>query len=159
LENTLSYNLASFDSSQINCQLDGSSLLITSVLNWNGDSEVSINCTDGSLSVETSFEVIVNSINDAPIVETQIADTTLTMNFDPVIINLNNYFSDPDGETLLYSYELANDTTFNVQLLDNIIVLTSQDSITGSSQVIITADDQNSSSKDIISDTFTVTVE
>ena len=158
LENTLTYNITSFDSSQINCQLDGSSFLITSVLNWNGDSEVSINCSDGSLSVETSFEVIVNSINDAPIVETQIADTILTMNFDPVIINLNNYFSDPDGETLLYSYELENDTTFNVQLLDNIIVLTSQDSIIGSSQVIITADDQNSSNKDIITDTFSVTV-
>ena len=79
------------------------------------------------------------------------------MNFEPVIINLNNYFSDPDGETLLYTYELENDTTFNLQLVDNIIVLTSLDSITGSSQVTITADDQQSN-KATIQDTFTVTV-
>ncbi len=157
LGDILTYSITSYDSSEITCLLDGSSLLITSVTNWNGNSEVVIGCSDGSLSIETSFRVIVNPINDVPILETLLPDTILAMNFEPVIINLNNYFSDPDGETLLYTYELENDTTFNLQLVDNIIVLTSLDSITGSSQVTITADDQQSN-KATIQDTFTVTV-
>jgi len=157
LGDILTYSISLYDSSEITCLLDGSSLLITSRLNWNGNSEVVIRCSDGYLSIGTSFQVIVNPVNDAPILETQLPDTVLAMNFEPVIINLNNYFTDPDGETLLYTYELENDTTFNIQLVDNIIVLTSLDSITGSSQVTITADDQQSS-KATVQDTFTVTV-
>ena len=154
---SLSYNITSTDSSEITCLLDGSSLLITSILNWNGNSEVVVKCNDGFLSVETSFKVIVAPINDSPYIETLLPDTTLVMDFEPIIINLNNYFTDPDGQNLTYTYELENDTTFNIQLVDNIIVLTNKDSIIGSSLVTITADDLQSE-KVSVQDTFNVSV-
>ncbi len=153
----LSYTLLYNDSSEINCLLDGSSLLITSNLNWNGTSEVGIECSDGTLSVESSFDVLVSPVNDAPYLSTLLPDTILTMNFDPVIINLNNYFTDPDGEILTYTYELENDSTFNFQLVDNIVVITSLDSITGNSSITITADDLQSS-KATVQDIFNVIV-
>ncbi|MBS3094686.1 hypothetical protein J4474_03400 [Candidatus Pacearchaeota archaeon] len=97
-EEDLIYEIIGLDSSKVNCEIDGPDIILLPYENWNGQSFCEVKVTDGEAEVLRTFNIIVNPINDAPVLE-EISDITVNEN-DLVAITLNAI--DPDNENLIY---------------------------------------------------------
>ncbi|MCC7430374.1 hypothetical protein IT568_05995 [bacterium] len=106
---------------------------------------VSVTSVDGSLK-----------INNLPVLIAGIPDFTLPEDTNnSTLFNLNNFFSDFDGDVLTFQVENSNATllSFNVDGSKNFIVSASPDA-SGNANFVVTASDQTGT----VSDTFQVTI-
>ncbi|MGI2956510.1 tandem-95 repeat protein, partial [Vibrio alginolyticus] len=94
---TLSIDSASVPSDQGKVEIIDGKLVFTPAENFHGDAEITYTVTDGSLTDQATVNVTVNAVNDAPVVESSIADQALAEDFTPYSIDLNTAFSDVDN--------------------------------------------------------------
>jgi subtilisin family serine protease len=108
---------------------------------------------NNSAKVQITVPVVFNvGLNQAPRVVTEIPDQLLTINENPLQLNLNHYFTDDDGESLTYSLE-ANSNVVFANITNNILTLTPN--IIGEGTITIYGIDP---AKEKASSTFTATV-
>ncbi len=125
-----------------------------------GTVDVIITASDGSNSQSASFTLTINPVNDAPVVSLALPDEYINEDSTGNILfsgdNLNNYFSDVDGDTLSYYVSVGNSGLVSVSInaAKQLVANTVAANAAGSSTVTVTASDGSKT----ISDTFTLTV-
>ena len=77
--------------------------------NFNGSLDVRVTASDGQLTRSDVFSLAVNPVNDAPVLQSPLADKTIVVNGKPFTIDIPaTTFSDPDGDPLQFAATLAN---------------------------------------------------
>ena len=110
---TLTYTAISSDTSKATVSLSDATLTVTPVAAGTPTITATATDPDGEFATQ-SFTMTVNVANRAPVASTTIPNQTLPRVYAPndssVILSLENYFSDPDGDALTYTAPL-NDTS------------------------------------------------
>jgi len=141
--------------------VQGLFLVITSELNWVGQTFITLNVDDGTGtdndSDSDSFLLSIVPQNDAPEVTAEILDMHSDEDFvQSIVVNLDNYFTDIDGDNIEYSVDYA-DTEIDAEIDANQLVLNSIDDWNGITSITVTASDDAVEPLSI-SDTFTLTL-
>ncbi|MDJ0532980.1 MAG: S8 family serine peptidase [Xenococcaceae cyanobacterium MO_207.B15] len=143
------------NSELVTTTLDGNDLTLDFQNNQFGTADITILATANGQSVEDTFTVTVNSIDDAPTVANSIADVTVDEDADNQIIDLGNVFEDIDSENIQLEIASNSNSQLVTPLLEgNDLTLDFLDNQFGTADITIraTADGQS------VEDTFTVTV-
>ena len=136
----LTYTVSLSPSGIVNASISGSTLSITAVSA--GTASVTVTAEDPSgADVDQSFNVTVNR---EPVVSNNIADQTLTAGGASATFDLDNYFSDPDGDDLTY-WALSNATgVASASISDSMLMIAPV--AAGSATVTVTARDPSQAS-------------
>jgi len=119
-----------------------------------GTATVTVTADDGfGGNVTDEFEVTVTASNTAPVVESPIADETLTTGFETKVLDVGDVFSDTDSDPLTLS--VSSDNTAVIAAIVSGTSLTLTEVANGSANVTVTADDGRGG---IVSDEFSVSV-
>ena len=139
----------------VNATVDGNNLTLDYLDNQSGTADITIQGTSNGLTVEETFTVTVDAVDDAPIVSNRIEDVTVDENADDSVIDLSNVFSDADGDAIALSItENTNNSLVTPALDGNNLTLDFLDDQFGSGEITIAA----TANGQTISDTFVVTV-
>ncbi|HHX8334592.1 TPA: tandem-95 repeat protein, partial [Vibrio diabolicus] len=130
-------------------------LVFTPAENFNGDAEITYTITDGVLTDQATVNVTVNAVNDAPVVESNIADQTLAEDFTPYTINLNTAFSDVDNVDGELTFSVSGNSNIQVAIVNGIATFTPTADWNGSEALTFTATDPSGES---VSQTVSFTV-
>ncbi|MDW1687718.1 tandem-95 repeat protein [Vibrio sp. Vb2899] len=152
---TLSIQSASVPEAQGTVEIVDGKLVFTPAENFNGDVEITYTVTDGSLTDQATVNVTVNAVNDAPVVESNIADQTLAEDFTPYTINLNTAFSDVDNVDGDLTFSVSGNSNIQVAIVNGIATFTPTADWNGSETLTFTATDPSSES---VSQTVNFTV-
>ena len=157
---TLSYTASNYDSGLISVTINANNEVIVSTAtpNLDGQTAVTISATDGIDTVQDTFVVTVTPVNDAPVVSAPLPDETIDEgSTGNVLFDLDNYFSDVDGDTLSYTASNYDSGLINVTINANneVVVDAATPHGTGFTDVTITASDGQAST----SDSFRLTVQ
>ncbi len=153
---TIQLEIASNSNSElVTPLLDGNDLTLDFLDNQSGTADITIRATADGQSVEDTFTVTVNPIDDAPIVANPIADLTVDEDAENQIIDLSNVFRDVDEDVITLTVSNNSNSQLVTTTLDgNNLTLDFLDNQSGTADITIlaTADEQS------VEDTFTVTV-
>jgi len=110
---------------------------------------------------------MINVLNQAPAVTLPMPDLTRNEDFTPIVINLNTYFADGDGDALVYTVAV-NPVQVNATVTGSTLTINSVLNYSGSVSLNVTANDQytppvlartsNSQDRATCSDTFILTI-
>ena len=135
-------------------------IMITPTSNEYGSVSITINVSDGAYTASTTFELIVNPVNDSPTVVTNISNQDVD-EFSEFYLNLDSsIFNDPDiSDTLTYTATLSDGNPLPQWLSFNssslvLIGTPTKDNI-GSIDIKIIATDTSSIS---VENTFSITI-
>ncbi|MCA1747873.1 MAG: cadherin repeat domain-containing protein, partial [Bacteroidales bacterium] len=117
-----------------------------------GTAEITVTASDGELSVSDRFSVVVNNVNDAPVVVSPISSISRNEGFGTENINLGPVFTDPDGDAMKYSAVSSNTNVVTVSISGT--TLTVREAGLGLSTITVTASDGSLSTDDQF--TFTI---
>ena len=109
-----------------NFSVVGDTLFISPFLDWNGQANLTVFVSDGEDSDNTSFDITVTPVNDAPTIE-EIDDVTIDEDGSIDII-LNS--GDVDGDDLTYSFILLN-YDVSLGILENTLTITATPDFNG----------------------------
>ncbi|HHX8285875.1 TPA: tandem-95 repeat protein [Vibrio diabolicus] len=151
----LSIQSASVPSDQGKVEIVDGKLVFTPAENFHGDAEITYTVTDGALTDQATVNVTVNAVNDAPVVESSIADQTLAEDFTPYSIDLNTAFSDVDNVDGDLSFSVAGNSNIQVAIVNGIATFTPTADWNGSEALTFTATDPSGES---VSQTVNFTV-
>ncbi|HAV1369187.1 TPA: tandem-95 repeat protein, partial [Vibrio parahaemolyticus] len=121
-------------------------LVFTPAENFNGDAEITYTVTDGALTDQATVKVTVNAVNDAPVVESNIADQTLAEDFTPYTIDLNTAFSDVDNVDGELTFSVSGNSNIQVAIVNGIATITPTADWNGSETLTFTATDPSGES-------------
>ncbi|HCE1967165.1 TPA: tandem-95 repeat protein, partial [Vibrio parahaemolyticus] len=152
---TLSIQSASVPSDQGTVEIVDGKLVFTPAENFHGDAEITYTVTDGSLTDQATVNVTVNAVNDAPVVESSIADQTLAEDFTPYSIDLNTAFSDVDNVDGELTFSVSGNSNIQVAIVNGIATFTPTADWNGSEALTFTATDPSGES---VSQTVNFTV-
>jgi len=145
------------DDDQIAAIINDNLLSISSVFNWFGTSQITINASDGVMGndiAEDQFDIIVQSVNDVPFVEVPIEDYNVQEDFAVFMIDLNDHFTDYDdilSFTVQYNADLIQ-ASVDLGLLS----IVSLPDVSGDAELLITASDIDNEQ---ISDSFWIYIQ
>ncbi|MFL2997239.1 MAG: tandem-95 repeat protein [Candidatus Neomarinimicrobiota bacterium] len=141
----------------INSAINGDTLNLIPMPNWNGEVSVTVYCLDGTGESDQSiFTLNVNSVDDVPIVSNSLSDIYLNEDFKQNwSVNLDDVFTDIDGE-LEYTAELLDPSIVEMNLSSSTLSLVAIDDQNGQSDIIITA---TNPTRESVSDTVLVTIQ
>ncbi|MFM2602284.1 tandem-95 repeat protein [Vibrio diabolicus] len=151
----LSITSASVSEEQGIVEIVDGKLVFTPAENFNGDAEITYTITDGVLTDQATVNVTVNAVNDAPVVESNIADQTLAEDFTPYTINLNTAFSDVDNVDGELTFSVSGNSNIQVAIVNGIATFTPTADWNGSETLTFTATDPSGES---VSQTVNFTV-
>ena len=109
-----------------NFSVVGDTLFISPFLDWNGQANLTVFVSDGEDSDNTSFDITVTPVNDAPTIE-EIDDVTIDED-GSIDIVLNS--GDVDGDDLTYSFILLN-YDVSLAILENTLTITATPDFNG----------------------------
>ena len=128
----------------LNASINGDILTILFDSNYNGESEVEIEVSDGEFSDSDSFIITVLPVNDPPIVENPLPDLSLSEDFGEFLIDISNVFGDIDLDALEYSFSIDENNIIDASLNNSELIFHSVlDQAGGPVSVTVTADDRN----------------
>lgn len=136
-------------SSSSNVQLSGATLTVSANVESNTNITVSANDGNGG-TVSTSFNLTVVAPNTAPVVQNPIGNQSLVIGDSPIVFNLNQVFSDADGDNLSFSVSSSS----NVQLSGSTLTLFANAQADGT--ITVSANDGNGGT---VSTSFNLLVE
>ncbi len=122
--------------------IDGVSATYTPTENFTGDVELSFTVSDGEYTANTgTIMLTVIPVNDPPYVLSELGSLTLVSMSSDNSIDLDDFFADPDGDELSYSYsypgsELSIDIDVN-----GVVTIASITEWTGETAITFIADD------------------
>ncbi|MDY8149782.1 tandem-95 repeat protein [Vibrio sp. PBL-C16] len=151
----LSIQSASVPETQGTVEIVDGKLVFTPAENFHGDAEITYTVTDGALTDQATVNVTVNAVNDAPVVESSIADQTLAEDFTPYSIDLNTAFSDVDNVDGELSFSVSGNSNIQVAIVNGIATFTPTADWNGSEILTFTATDPSGES---VSQTVNFTV-
>ncbi|WP_257380278.1 tandem-95 repeat protein [Vibrio parahaemolyticus] len=151
----LSIQSASVPEAQGKVEIVDGKLVFTPAENFNGHAEIIYTVTDGELTDEAKVTVTVNPVNDAPVVESNIADQALAEDFTPYTIDLNTAFSDVDNVDGELTFSVSGNSNIQVAIVNGIATITPTADWNGSETLTFTATDPSGES---ISQTVNFTV-
>ncbi|MBW6451751.1 MAG: fibronectin type III domain-containing protein [DPANN group archaeon] len=109
---------------------------------WNGLSIVTIEVTDeGGLTDTDMFTVTVNSINDAPVATGVLPNLIIGESLSDSSIDLDNYFTDVDGDVLSYSSTTPSHATVYIDPFTNVVTFTALSGWIGDENITFIAND------------------
>ncbi|EPO0009653.1 tandem-95 repeat protein, partial [Vibrio alginolyticus] len=152
---TLSIQSASVPEAQGKVEIVDGKLVFTPAENFHGDAEITYTVTDGALTDQATVNVTVNAVNDAPVVESNLADQTLAEDFTPYSIDLNTAFSDVDNVDGELSFSVSGNSNIQVAIVNGIATFTPTADWNGSEALTFTATDPSGES---VSQTVNFTV-
>ena len=130
----LTYTAASSDDDIATASLSGAAVTITGVAA--GSATVTVTATDpGGLSATQTFDVTVPMPNQAPEISDTVPvhdvfivldtlDMTMTDTLTMVVLDMADYFSDPEGDELTYTASTVLDTMAAVESVEGSVVTT-----------------------------------
>jgi len=134
---------------ELNFVIDGENLMFfdpDANFFLNAPVDVTVRATDGAgLFLEVTFAVMVNAVNDAPIVVAPIDDQNVDEGNGLINLgNLNNLFIDIENEAMIFSVVQA-ENELNADIIANELILDPDENynVPGGVEVIVSADDQN----------------
>ena len=150
---TLTYSVSSC-ATNITCSVSGDNLTLSPTANYSGATHnITVEVDDSTASaVSTSFNLVVNAQNDAP-TWSAIPDQSID-DGDNVVINLNTYASDIDGDSLDYTATSCG-ANLTCSISSNTLTVSASGGSGSTVSVTIEADDNNGGTN---SDTFDVTI-
>jgi hypothetical protein len=137
--------------------INGNNLTLDYKANQSGIAQIVIQALSNGKTVTESLIVVVNPIDDAPIVSNPIADISINTGAPNQIINLANVFSDADNDNNLIIKSVlgnTNPTLVNASISGNNLTLDYHQNAIGSTDITILG----ISNGLLIQDTFTVTL-
>lgn len=137
-------------------QVNGSTVLSLSDPNVNGRFDVVLTASDGQFSVADTFIVLINPVNDRPVLKNPISDATMGEDdANTVLADLKDVFSDVDGDALTFSVVGLDPDLLQVALTEAGVTGTARADRNGVARVVVTATDPLQLSA---SDTFLVDI-
>jgi len=120
-----------------------------------GTANITIRGTSNGKTVDDTFVITVNPVDDAPIVLNPITDVNVDEDAANTVIDLTPVFSDPDGDVITKSV-LSNTNTSLVTatIVNNQLILDYLENKFGTAQITI----RGTSKGLFVEDTFTITV-
>ncbi len=127
--------------------------------NPNNDYEITVRASDGRLNANKDVTIRVTDVNERPEVELAAPNRTLAPGVASREIDLSHYFSDPDGDTLIYSATSDAVGVATTRVRGN--TLTLERVSAGSATITVTAADRSPGNADRLtaSQAFGVTVD
>ena len=111
----LSYTFSSSDTNKLNASITGSTILFTGV--DTGSVTITVTATDtGDLFASQTFSVVIGSQNRPPVAVGTIPDQSLAVGGASVSVDVNSYFSDPDGDALSYTFSSSDTNKLNASI-------------------------------------------
>ena len=125
--------------------ISGSTLSINPGENKVGEGSVTVSVSDGGLSSEAiSFDVVIQNVNDAPVLSYIETPNSVSEDGDDILVILNA--SDVDGDDVTFTANTSNSDLFeSVVINGNTITLNPADNASGSSIVNVFASDGSAS--------------
>ncbi|MDF3129968.1 DUF4347 domain-containing protein [Kiritimatiellaeota bacterium B1221] len=163
-DNDLTYTVESnSNTTLVTATVDAGSdeLTLAYQANQNGTAEITVRATDsGTLFVEDTFTVTVNSVNDTPTVSNAVADFAVNEDAADTVFDLTSLFSDIEdaASDLTYTVESNSNATLVTATVDggsDELTLDYQANQTGTAVITVRATDSGTL---FVEDTFTVTV-
>ena len=148
----LTYAAASSDAGVVTAAVDGSMVMVVAVAEGTATVTVTATDPDGASAMQEAM-VTVEAANRAPVAVGEIPDLGLDEGQDPFVSPIDQFFMDPDGDSLTYAAESSDTTVVTVSMAANIITVVPMDA--GAAMVTITATDPGGLSA---TQTATVTV-
>ena len=133
----LSYSTSSDDPAVVTVRISGSDLVITET--GTGTALVSVCVNDGEFQVCDQFEVVVEEVNESPVVAVAMQDQSLAAGFGTQRISFSGTFTDPDGDELTYRVSSGNEQVVTVSIDGTDLLLT--EAGTGTATIILCASD------------------
>ena len=151
LINPLTYTVTSSDTSIAAVSLADSTLTITAVVA--GSATITVTATDTASATATQTFSVTVVTNRAPVPVGTIPTQTLGVGGTAVTVDMNNYFSDPDGNSLTYVARPADTSIVTVSRSGSNFTITPV--AAGSTTITAQASDDSNAS---VTQTFSVTV-
>jgi hypothetical protein len=145
---------ASSDEPNVSADVDGNELTLTPVPDWSGIANITVTADDGSGGTDDeTFELMVNAVNDAPLMVA--IENQTTLEDQSILITLNA--TDIDNESSDLSFYASTDDTDIVTVFveGSVLTLTPIEDATGTAVIEVWASDDQAESEHI---TFTLTV-
>jgi PKD repeat protein len=123
-------------------EFDGNTFMWTPSFDQAGDYEVTFTVSDGEFDDDETITIMVNNVNRRPVVDSPIRDVEVNEDDQRLVVidNLNNVFSDPDGDEL--SFEVFGSDDLNLEITNgNRLSLRPEANYFGESDVTVTASD------------------
>ena len=134
---TLAYTAMSSATGVVTVSVSGSTMAITAVSP--GEASVTVTATDpGGLNAAQSFVVTVKRANQAPVTAGMIPAQTVAAG-ESQSVDVQSYFSDPDGDTLAYTAMSSATGVVTVSVSGSTMAITAVSS--GEASVTVTATD------------------
>ena len=134
-------------------------LTLALVADSSGSANITVRATDsGGLSVDNSFVLTVNPVNDEPTVVSPIADVNVDENAENTVLDLSANFSDVEtvSGSLVYSVEVNDNTSLvTASINDSLLTLEYLTDQFGTANLTIRATDEAGL---LVEDSFVVTV-
>ncbi len=133
-EDDLTYTAASSDDATATVSVSGAMVTVTGVAA--GSATVTVTATDpGDLSATQTFDVTVSAGNQGPEISDTVpvydlllvldtADMTMVDTMTSVVLDMADYFSDPDGDDLTYTASSSDDAIAMVESVEGSVVTT-----------------------------------
>ena len=107
------------DESLLSMSITDNKLNVTLKENQSGELQIVIEASSNTKTVTETFNIIVNTVNDAPIVSNTIANQTVDMNANNLEIDLSEIFADIDGDNLILSVDNNSNTDLVTTQIEN----------------------------------------
>lgn len=139
----------------LNAEINSNNLSLALLENQFGESEVVVEATSNGLSVTDTFNLVVNAVNDQPVVVETIDDITVDMNAANKQIDLSNLFDDIDGDKLEITVSSnTNESLVETSISENMLNLSFVQDQYGTAELTVTASDGTES----VNTSFNITV-
>jgi hypothetical protein len=116
-------------------------------LNWFGSEEVVIIASDGEIDISDTILVTVSSQNDKPECTVNIQAISLKGSSRTQTLNLGNYFSDVEDESLTYGVNGNRHVEYRVDPQNGELRISAPDTWSGKEVIMVTALDSNGASR------------
>ena len=149
---------ASYENAAISVDIISNMLYFEPETNWNGTTAVIVTAQDGSdrATVEGTFDVIVQPVNDIPEIVTYFTDVTKVEDFVTFQIDFTGYFTDVDEDPLTYSVDFLPEEV-NINLIGTVLEISSIPQWFGITTIEVTASDEINRLS--VSDQFDLTIQ
>ncbi|MGE4292628.1 MAG: cadherin-like domain-containing protein [Desulfovibrio sp.] len=145
------------NSSLVDAVITGNTLNLDFLENQYGTSTITVRGTSGGQSVETTFTVTVNAVDDAPTVASTISNVTATEDAGNQSIDLSGVFTDLDNDDAAIVKTVSDNTNsglVDASISGNTLTLDFQDNQYGTATITV----RGTSGGQSVETTFTVTV-